>query len=145
MSRYDKYNPVSGGFRAKLAAAITATSGPSSVTDLNRVICVALNNSGQVIKATSAVSCVGVIVATHAMAAGDVIDVMTHGEIVEMAGPDIEGGTAATAGKTLYWNTTASRLTATAPADGLAACRIGHIVEATRLVVRVEHLGADGA
>ena len=53
MSRIDKYGPLTGGFRAPLNAAWNATSGPSGVTDLNRVIVVALNGSGKVIKATT--------------------------------------------------------------------------------------------
>lgn len=145
MSRYDKYDPKAGGFRAPLNDAWSATSGPSGVTDLNRAICVALNTSGRLIKATTAASVVGVIILTGEKAAGDVVDVMTHGEIVDMDGADIQGGTAAGAGKTLYFDSTASRLTATVPADGAAAARIGHLVEASRLVVRVEHLGADAA
>lgn len=136
MSRVDKWNPEVGGFRAPLNVALTATSGPSSVTDLNRVICVALNGSGRVIKATTALSVVGVIVAHKVFAAGDIIDVMTSGEIVEMAAADLQTGSPA-AGTKYYFDATASRLTATAPAAGTNAAYIGTTVEAGRLVVRV--------
>lgn len=137
MSRFDKYNPVSGGFRAPLNIALTAVSGPSGVTDLNRILCVSVNSSGRIIKAVAALEVVGVIVANQAMAAGDIIDVMTDGEIVEMGGADIQGGTAAAAGARLFYDSTASRLAAVAsPVAGTNYALIGRMIEANRLVVR---------
>lgn len=137
MSRYDKYNPVSGGFRAKLNAAWTATSGPSGVTDLNRIIVVELNSSGRVIKATSAVTAIGVLVLTGPKAAGDVVDVMTAGEIVEVDGADVQGGVAPTAGQRFFFDATASRLAlVAAPTAGTNYFLVGRVVEPTRLVVR---------
>lgn len=138
MSRFDKYDPRDGGFRAPLNAAWTATSGPSAVTDLNRILVVSLNGSGRLIKAASAVTGVGVVIATRPMAAGEMIDVMTDGEIVELDGADIQGGTAAAAGAHLILDTTASRLAAIGtPAGGTNVLRIGWTVEATRLIVRL--------
>lgn len=138
MSRYDKYDPKAGGFRAKLNAAWNATSGPAGVTDLNRVICVELNASGRVIKATAAANVVGVVVLTGPKAAGDVVDVMTAGEIVEIDGDDIQGGAAPAAGARLFFDATASRLAAVAsPVAGTNYALVGRMVEATRLVVRV--------
>lgn len=145
MSRYDKYNPVSGGFRAPLYAAMTATSGPGGVTDLNRIHVVAINSSGRVIKATSVATASGIMIITSAKAAGDIVDVMTHGEIVEMDGADIQGGTAEAAGDKLYLDTTASRLANTAPAAGAVGFYVGQLIEADRLVVRCQHVGAVDA
>lgn len=136
MSRIDKYGPKTGGFRAPLNAAWNATSGPAGVTDLNRVIVVALNGSGRLIKATSAATAVGVVCLGSPKAAGDIVDVMTSGEIVELGVNDIQGGTAPTAGTKYYLDTTASRLAATAPAAGTNAFYVGTTVEAGRLVVR---------
>lgn len=136
VSRIDKYGPLTGGFRAPLNAAWSATSGPAGVSDLNRVIVVALNGSGKLIKATTAASAVGVVCLSSAKAAGDVVDVMTNGEIVELDANDIQGATAPTAGTKYYFDATASRLAATAPAAGTNAFYVGTTVEATRLVVR---------
>lgn len=140
MSRYDKYNPVSGGFRAALNAAWTATSGPTSATDLNRILVVGLNGSGRVVKATTVALASGILILTGPKAAADVVDVMTHGECVEISGTDMESGTAPTAGQKLWFNATASRLTSTAPAAGVAGFYVGQIVEVGRLVVRCQNL-----
>lgn len=141
MSRYDKYDPRVGGFRAKLNADWNATSGPTGVTDLNRVLVVGINTSGRVLKAAAAINAVGVMVLTGAKAAGDPVDVMTHGEIVEIDGDDFQGGVAPTAGDKVYYDSTASRLTTTAPADATVGFYVGHMVEATRLVVRCQKIG----
>lgn len=137
MSRYDKYNPVSGGFRAKLNAAWNATSGPSSVTDLNRIIVVELNSSGRLIKATSALTACGIVILTGPKAAGDVVDVMTAGEVVEVDGNDVQGGVAPAAGERFFFDATASRLAkVAAPTAGTNYLLVGRTVEATRLIVR---------
>jgi hypothetical protein len=131
-----------GGFRAPLNAAWNATSGPSGVTDLNRVIVVALNGSGRLIKATTAVSAVGVVCLSSAKNAGDVVDVMTYGEIVELDTADIQGAAAPTAGTKYYFDATASRLATTAPAATAIGFYVGTTVEAGRLVVRAGQAGA---
>lgn len=137
MARIDKYDPKDGGFRAPLNAAWTATSGPSGVSDLDRVIVVALNGSGKIVKATSAASAVGVVCLNGAKAANDVVDVMTDGEIVELGVNDIQGATTPTAGTKYSLDTTASRLAATGtPSAGTNYFYVGTTVEATRLVVR---------
>ena len=136
MSRYDKYNPVSGGFRAALNAAWTATSGPTSATDLNRILVVGINGSGRVVKATTVALASGILILTGAKAAADVVDVMTDGEVVEMGAADMQSGVAPVAGAKLYFDATASRLTATAPGVGVNGFYVGQIIEAGRLVVR---------
>jgi hypothetical protein len=141
LSRYDKYDPKAGGFRAQLNAAWTATSGPSSATDLNRILVVGLNGSGKVVKAASATAALGILILTGAKAAGDVVDVMTHGEVVDLDGADIQGGVAVAAGTKVYFDATASRLTSTTPADAAAGFLVGWTVEASRLVVRCQNTG----
>ena len=138
MARYDKYGPKTGGFRAPLAAAWNATSGPAGVTDLNRVIVVGLNASGQVIKATAAIAAVGILILSEAHAAGDIVDVMTAGEVFDLSAADIQGASAPTAGTQYVLDTTASRLAAQAgvPTAGTNFFRVGTTVEAARLVVR---------
>lgn len=137
MSRYDKYDPRDGGFRAPLNAAWNATSGPSGVSDLDRILVVSLNGSGRVVKATSAAAAVGVVVLTRAMAAGEVVDVMTDGEIVELSTTDTQGAVAVTAGTKYYLDVTQGRLTSTAPTPaGTNGFYVGTTVEAGRLVVR---------
>jgi hypothetical protein len=144
MARFDKYDPISGGFRAPLQAAISSTSGAGSTSQLGKVLCVSLNASGRVVIGTPLNAgaglggLVGVIVADKAMAAGDIIDVMTSGEIVEFT---LSDGNAAASG-TVYTSNADGSYGTTAP--GAANGRIGHTVEATRLVVRVVP-GAEAA
>jgi hypothetical protein len=142
VSRFDKTQSAIGNFRAPLNAAWNATSGPAGVTDLNRVTCVALNGTGKLIRATTAVSCVGIIVVTRPKNAGDIEDVMTSGEVVELDASDIQGATAPVAGTKYYFDTTAGRLTATAPVAAAIGFYVGTTVEAGRLVVRAGLAGA---
>jgi uncharacterized protein DUF2190 len=107
---------------------------------------VGINSSGRIVKAASVAACTGIVIATRAMAAGDPIDVMTDGEVIEMDGADIQGGTAGTAGQKLFYSSTASRLTATPPAAGAEGFYVGQLVEAGRLIVRCQYWGGvDGA
>ena len=131
MARYDKYNPKSGGFRAESAIAWTAA-------DLNKIFAVGLNSSGRVTKGpgVAGLGLIGVIVLTKAKAIGDVVDVMTAGEIVEAALSD--GTTAIAAGVPVYAVAASGLLTVTATAN----IRVGYTVEGgsilnTRLIVRM--------
>lgn len=136
MSRYDKYDPKAGGFRAPANAGWTATSGPSGVTDLFRVTGVMLNGSGRALRATSALACVGITIAHGPIAAGSPLDVMTNGEVIELDALDLQANTAPVAGTKYYLDITAGRLTATAPGAGVNGFYVGTTVEANRLVVR---------
>lgn len=136
MSRYDKYGPKTGGFRAPANAAWTTTSGPAGVTDLWRVTGVMLNGSGRLVRATSALACVGITIAHGPKDAGSPLDVMTNGEVIELDLNDLQAATAPVAGTKYYLDTTAGRLTATAPGAGVNGFYIGTTIEAARLVVR---------
>lgn len=145
-ARYDKYEPIAGGFRAPLAADLTFSAagefGPKAVS---------LDANGRVVVGTAGQSgAVGVVVKNVPKypnlgnvpgqinsgvfiggIAGDIVDVMTSGEIVDVPG--------LVAGQTYYAATDGS-LTATAPATGVNGYRVGHTVEAGRLVVRFERI-----
>lgn len=126
MARYDKYEPLSGGHRAPLAADWLAA-------DLNKVIGVGLNASGQVVKGAGNTGVIGAIVLSKVVLAGKPVDVMQDGEIVEM-----NVNHAGIVAGTKYYFDAAGALTAAAPAAGANGVLAGWTVEATRLVVRVQ-------
>lgn len=153
MARYDKYNPISGGFRAPLAANLTLDTngefGPKAVS---------LNTSGRVVVGTAGSSgLIGIVVKNGARQpwtattagpkgtvnaataigcmAGDIVDVMTGGEIVDLqtVGQNASNGiTGLAAGQPIYC-TAAGDLTNVATGN----TKIGWTVEANRLIVRV--------
>lgn len=116
MARIDKYQPVAGGFRAPLNAAYTGAAAP---------IAVGINSSGRVVVGAGATGIVGVICSPYDKAAGDIIDVMTNGELVEFGGA---AGTMYTA------NTTTGVITS--GAASATQFKVGFTVEADRLIVR---------
>jgi hypothetical protein len=115
LSRIDKYEPLTGGHRAPLAAA-----WPSG--DLSKVVPVGLDANGRVVKGAGQTGVIGVVVLTQVKNAGDIVDVMQDGECVEMVG---------LAAGTRYYGSAAGALTTTNTDKP-----IGWTVEATRLVVR---------
>lgn len=135
MARYDKYDPMVGNFRAALAADWLSA-------DLNTVIGVGLDANGRVVKGAGNSGVVGVVVLTKVRKAGEIVDVMKHGECVEMdiAGPTGATSTGYTAGTAYFVDTTTGAMTATAPLAGDNGVKIGHTVEATRLVVNVSDI-----
>lgn len=122
MAHYDKYDPTDGGFRAPLAADLAKNSAGNPIG-------VGLNTSGQVVAGAGNTGIVGVLTVTRDMKAGDIVDVMTDGEIVEMVAPVV-------AGTTITALTTTGALGVTA-ADA-THIEVGFAVEATRLVVRIK-------
>lgn len=119
--RFDKYDPVSGGFRAKLNAAIVTA-------DVNKILGVSINTSGKVVVGgAAAADIVGVICAVRAMAANEPIDVMTGGEIVNAT---YSGGGATAAGDRVYAATDGS--TSTTNTGKL----VGRVIEVGRIVIR---------
>lgn len=144
MARYDKYDPISGGFRGLLNADLTLTDG-------SFMGAVSLNASGRVVVGTAGQSgMVGVVVKNAAKGpigqwgtsssggtpvayapvgalAGDVVDIMTSGEIVDLDVDDFPAGTKIYA--------SAAGVISTSAAAG--AIQVGWTVEAGRLIVRV--------
>ncbi len=136
MARYDKVDPISGNFRARLADDF-----PANLTDV--VLGVGLNASGLII--IGGANQLGVLVLTSsksvdgtrgpARAAGDVVDVMTDGEITEF--DRVNGGVMIVRNPgTVYYTNVDGTLTAVALAAGVNGDRVGSTVEAARLVVR---------
>jgi len=122
MPRFDKYDPYDGGFRAPVAAAVTPANGFVAYG-------VGLDTSGRVVLGAGNTGVVGLFIAHGAKNIGDVVDVMTDGEVVEGA---------FTAGTVYYANATTGALETAAPAAGANKTRIGFSTSTTRLVVRVE-------
>ena len=143
MARYDKYDPISGGSRAKLNAALVLVNGGIGP------VAVSLNASGRVVTGTAGQSGLfGILVKNVAKGpvgswgtsltggtpnpnapvgamAGDVVDIMHFGDIVDL------DKTAFPAGSAIY--TDAAGVLSTTN----TGTKIGWTVEAGRLVVRV--------
>jgi hypothetical protein len=94
MSRIDKYDPVSGGSRFKLTAALV-------LADVGKIRAVSIaTGTGRVtIGGGAATDLNGIICPVRPMAAGEPIDVMRSGEIAEATET---AGTAFTAGARVY-------------------------------------------
>lgn len=120
MPRYDKYEPYGGGFRASLAAAIL---------DANKFVAygVGLDTSGRVVLGAGNTGILGVLIAHEAKAAGDFVDVMIDGEIVDATG--------LTAGTKLTANTTTGAISNAATSS--TQVPVGFTVEATRIHVAI--------
>ena len=140
IARYDKYSGQTGGFRAPLAAAMTATSGAGSTNQVAIPLGVGLNASGAVVVGAGSTGIVGVLVVDQAKAIGDVVDIMTSGEIVDLDEAAFDPGVK------YYVNNTTGALETSAPAAGanktLAGVTVGDksLTSGTirsRLVVRV--------
>lgn len=116
MARIDKTDSAIGVFRAPLNAAYTGAAA---------AIGVGLNSSGRVVVGAGQTGIVGIICSPYDKAAGDVIDVMTAGELVEFGGDPA----------TVY---TANTTTGVITDDAASATQtpIGFTVEGDRLVVR---------
>lgn len=145
MARYDKYDPISGGSRAKLDAPLPLTNGSIGP------VAVSLNTSGRVIVGTGGQSGLfGVLVKNVARGplgaaftstfdgvpnpyapiggqAGDVVDVMQHGDIVDLDKAAFPAGSKVFAAANGTLSTTSAA----------GSFPIGWTVEAGRLVVRV--------
>lgn len=123
--RFDKYDPFSGGFRAPLAADMAKTSAGNPTA-------VGLDVNGRVVAGAGNTGIVGLVALTQDKKAGDIVDVMTAGECVEMV--NMAAGSVVTAADGT------GVIDDVAPAAGRT--RIGWTVEATRLVVRVRNAQA---
>lgn len=118
-ARFDKYDPISGGFRARLAADWDADDGvPMGV---------GLDVDGHVVPGAGNTGVVGVLnlVGFHKLA-GQVVDCMTDGEIVDVEEFD--------AGTPVFADDSDGTLNQDGGAGNTA---VGFTVEADRIVVRV--------
>lgn len=117
MPRFDKVEPKGGSFRAPLNFAIA--SG-----DVGTVVGVGLDANGRCVKGAGTSGVVGVICPSRVMAAGEPIDVMTSGEIVD---------TSLTAGARYYADAVTGVLNTTN-----TNAKVGFTVQTWRLIVRAE-------
>ena len=123
MSRYDKYDPYDGGFRAKLNAAIAAS-------EAGKIKAVSINTSGKVVIGGAALTDLrGLICPTEAMDAGAAIDVMTDGEIADAT--ETAGTAFTTAGAPVY-----AHIDGSVDDTSTSGKPVGWCVETDRLIVR---------
>lgn len=116
--RFDKYNGFVGGHRLPLNAAMSATGD-----DIGKVQAVGVNTSGKVIIGSAATTGIfGLICPTKVMAAGDPIDVMRLGEIMDSV--KTAAGGAWTVGDIVY-----AHADGTLDAVSTAGVAVGRIVE----------------
>lgn len=126
MARIDKYESMTGGFRALLGfTPVTA--------DLEKPLVVGLDANGRVVKGPGNTGLLGILVLTEVLNVGAAVDVMQDGELVELTG--LTAGT---------------RYFAVSAADGAlnttnTGVPVGHTVEADRLVVRFARTRIGGA
>lgn len=125
MARYDKYEPYANGFRAVLAADFGYTGGvpDRNHADLGQPFAVGLNASGAVVKGAGNTGVKGIMILTMPKAAGEVVDVMTSGEIVEWETSAGVAGVAATN----YWATAATGLVIAGTGTGGATQPAGSV------------------
>lgn len=128
MPRYDKYDGVTGGFRAAAFAVCVEA-------DYDKVLGASLDASGLMVTgAAGQTGFVGVVIRDRTKRrAGDIQDIMTSGEIVL----DTDD-TQLVAGTTYYLHETTGALQ-----TGATRYKVGHTVEAWRLIVRFDDLGLD--
>ena len=144
LSRYDKYDPYDGGFRAPLAATFGYTAGNPDKThvDLGKLFAAGVNASGQVTKFTSAAATafIGVFIIDEPKAAGDMIDVMTDGDIVDLLDAEILAADTLAAANRLYadCSVTTGQLTNTKATGDFY---VGRMMSVSRLVVRCNFTG----
>lgn len=124
MSRFDKYEGRTGGFRAPLLAAIGSA-------DVGKIFAVSIGTDGRAAIGGAAETAVsGLICAVRPMAAGEPIDVMTAGEIEEAT---MTAGTAFTLGAPVF-----AHLSGIVDNTSGSGVPVGiTVARATRLVVRV--------
>lgn len=124
--RIDKYDPVSGGFRAPLLAdrakSTTAVGGAAPAIGMGP------DNQGRLVPGKgNCASVKGIVCLSSDLKAGSPADVMTDGEIVEF------GGVAGTD----YQCDDVTGAIAAGPGTAAGKTYIGHTIEADRLIVRV--------
>lgn len=140
MSRYDKYDPYNGGTRARLAEDWPRADAIAGVP-----YGVGLNANGRVVKGAGVTGIIGVLILTQNEAntgikwmAGDTVDIMDAGDILEWKTTAGVAGVAATH----YWaNATTGAIVVGGGAGGRTpvsgAVLIGNTIEAGRLLCRV--------
>jgi len=116
MARVDKTESAIGVVRAKLAGAWTGSATPKGF---------GIDVNGRAVPGAGQSGVIGVVCQPRSLAAGDIVDIITAGELVEFAG--VAG--------TKYTALTTDGTISSAAVDATHV-PIGWTVEATRLVLR---------
>lgn len=134
MSRFDKYDPISGGFRGKLKVALAVTTA----ADKEKLFGVSIEAAtGLVVLGGAATAIRGVINARESKAAGDIVDVMTAGEIANFNFLN-DGTTPTVLGTPYYVDNVTGAPTATTTSNKQVGVLVADSVTGrNRLVVRV--------
>jgi hypothetical protein len=133
MGRFDKYDPISGGFRGKLKVALSV----STALEKERIFGVSIEAAtGLVILGGAATAIRGIINVRESKAAGDVVDVMTSGEIVDEFFLN-DGSTATVLGTAYYVDNVSGAITATTTSNKQIGVRVADTPDKGRIIVRV--------
>lgn len=103
MSSYDKYDPKNGGYRSPLAVDFLSSN-------IRRLLGVGHDASGRTVIGAGQSGITGVLVLTKARKAGEIIDVMTSGEIVEFGPTEGEPGVDFGRPGTVYYSDSAGNV-----------------------------------
>jgi len=133
MARFDKYDPISGGFRGKLKVAFAV----ATALDKERVFGVSIEAAtGLIVIGGATTAIIGVVNIREAKAAGDFVDVMTSGEIADMFFLN-DGSTATVLGTVYYADAATGAITATSTSNKRVAQRVVDTPDKGRMIVRV--------
>jgi hypothetical protein len=140
VARYDKYDPISGGFRAPLGQAIILDEATPANNQVGVPLAVGLNASGALVVGAGATGVLGVAVFDGPRVIGDIADVMTAGEIVDLDEAAFDPGAK-------YYGATTGAVNTTATGAFLGYTvgdrSLTTGVVRSRLVVRAVPLGTD--
>jgi hypothetical protein len=129
MARYDKFQPLVSGPRAAMAADFGSVGNANDNTKLNRPWGCGLDVNGRLVLGEGVSGVIGVIVLTKHKYAGDIVDIMDLGEIVEF--DPVTAGTLGAAATKWYAANASGAITTTN-----TGTLIGYTIEAGRLRVR---------
>jgi hypothetical protein len=134
LSRFDKYDPLSGGFRGKLKVALTV----STAVEKERVFGVSVEAATGLLVIGGALATIrGIIQVRESKAAGDIVDVMTSGELANFDFLN-DGTTATVLGTPYYVDVATGAPTATSTSNKQFGILVADSVAGrNRLVVRV--------
>jgi hypothetical protein len=134
MSRFDKYDPISGGFRAKLKLALSV----STALERERIFGVSVEAAtGLLLLGGAATAIVGIINVRESKAAGEPVDVMTHGEIVDAFFLN-DGTTATVLGTVYYVDNVTGAITATTTSNKRIGVRLADSPDKGRINIRIQ-------
>ena len=133
MSRFDKYDPISGGFRGKLKLAFAV----ATALDKERIFGVSIEAAtGLVILGGASTAIRGIVNVREPKAAGDVVDIMTHGEIVDAFFLN-DGSTATVLGTVYYVDNVTGAITATSTSNKQIGVRVVDTPDKGRMIIRI--------